>query len=1364
MEERMMAQANKAATTSFTPPTLTQPTRGFGSQPTAAPPQKISEVQPSVQEIQSSSGKSLEGEAQSLKEPPRGHDFSRVRLYATESASGPIPDVNPLLLYALRQDMAVQRQWHEANISVQRDDADVSAVPNVLCQRSVQQSATTDGSAVEEDLGQRIQTAAGGGSSLDSSVQHKLEQGLGADFSKVRVHTDGEADRLSGAVNAVAFTTGQDIFFSAGSYNPGSSEGMHLLAHEAVHTVQQASGPVAGTPTLGGVTISNPSDRFEQEAEQMAVQVINTPTPDVNPQPIQRQTEEKNETTHTINTSNTHLTQQGATTIQRFGLGDIKNAASAGANWVGEQAENVADMGADAFAGIVARIAPGLADLIRNGPLGLLTEKIKEGFHCWLAGVMGNVDITSAITGLTSSFTGVLETIKGVAKGDPASCTAFAQSINSLRELGQAFMDNPVIQQLQAAFTQVSGAFKKVSDLVLAPVFDVLMDIAGGVFNQVKRLASTIWGWAGQVRNFLGAAWDWVKEQLGFGGDGEGGILNWLKTKASEVWSQTKETLSPAIEPLKKVGTVSLAFSPVGMFAIVVKFVPPLVEAVQWLWAHKDDKEIVRSAHEQMGNTILPQLLTSVQGFSQAVQTTVTSFVNQAVQLGEGVLELLGAVTGVPLLSMAQNLVQTVSNGVKELVTWGQETFQAASKGIQELFEKIRVKIEPYVGVLSSLALALVNPAMIPVILAGWAWQQLDDCYKAPIINFLIDVVIGLLEAAPSLPMFGLLWPMLKTGIIGFLKGVKNQDDAIKVAITNKLAKIVSGASPAFLLGFVKGLLQGIWEGLTDPFALIYMAIQGLSNVITWLEGVANEALVPTPADQETTSPQTAAGASATDTNNVATGQRMQQMAGELRPPVDQVTQGFMPALQEVFSGGEGMSFEQLMQKLGEAWAAVETAIMGAAGTLANKVCEFFMQDTAEGAMGESVGWFTGTIVFEVILGILTAGSWQAAEGAMKVLKLFAKILDWTGEVMGMAFKALSKVGGFILDGIKGLGKLLNNAGGASRVIMDALGEIGQKLISFADELLGLAGKAGKGEVNEVVEEGAEKAAKEAAEEGAEKGVKEGAEEGADRGAKETTDDAAKKAAELPAAIAEAKGITEVNDAVNTPVSALILMLNTTVKPKYSWIERFESRTKGMPGDYSIHMIASDNKIGDYSEGGQKTTKEATEQGAERSTKETVEEGTEQTTKQAGEQGAEVTITGTPDYPHEGTQGTRFASLEGGGNLRFLGDSSQGIEGYFTPNGSTTPIPFSLKNFSDTGRMTNLISRINRNADKILPADAGKTILHASVPQFNADDMIEFIENGPIRRMATEGKFQKLLFDCENRVVIVVDSSGVRKL
>jgi hypothetical protein len=135
------------------------------------------------------------------------------------------------------------------------------------------EAATQEPPALEA----RLQAAAGGGAPLAPTVQRQLEHGLSADLSQVRVHADPEADHLARAVQATAFTTGPDIYFRAGAYDPGSAAGMRLLAHEAAHTLQQAAGPVSGTPGPGGVALSTPDDPFERAAAAQAAQVLATP-------------------------------------------------------------------------------------------------------------------------------------------------------------------------------------------------------------------------------------------------------------------------------------------------------------------------------------------------------------------------------------------------------------------------------------------------------------------------------------------------------------------------------------------------------------------------------------------------------------------------------------------------------------------------------------------------------------------------------------------------------------------------------------------------------------------------------------------------------------------------------------------------------------------------------------------------------------------------------------------------------------------------------------------------------------------------------------------------------------------------------
>ncbi len=131
-------------------------------------------------------------------------------------------------------------------------------------------AAATAEAEIDDFLAKRIEAKAGSGGVLDESIKAKIEAGMGADLSDVRVHTDAEADHLAKSMSATAFTTGSDIFFREGAFNPHTPDGLRLLAHEATHTIQQAAGPVDGTPSAGGVSISDPSDSFEQMAESVA--------------------------------------------------------------------------------------------------------------------------------------------------------------------------------------------------------------------------------------------------------------------------------------------------------------------------------------------------------------------------------------------------------------------------------------------------------------------------------------------------------------------------------------------------------------------------------------------------------------------------------------------------------------------------------------------------------------------------------------------------------------------------------------------------------------------------------------------------------------------------------------------------------------------------------------------------------------------------------------------------------------------------------------------------------------------------------------------------------------------------------------
>lgn len=145
-------------------------------------------------------------------------------------------------------------------------------------QRSVGNSAV--GSVLgEEERSPVHDVVNSGGEPLDAETRTDMEGRFGTDFGDVRVHTDGAADASARSVGAHAYTVGSNVVFQRDAYDPSSDGGRTTLAHELTHVVQQRSGPVDGTPTSGGISVSDPSDRFEREASANAERITAMPAP-----------------------------------------------------------------------------------------------------------------------------------------------------------------------------------------------------------------------------------------------------------------------------------------------------------------------------------------------------------------------------------------------------------------------------------------------------------------------------------------------------------------------------------------------------------------------------------------------------------------------------------------------------------------------------------------------------------------------------------------------------------------------------------------------------------------------------------------------------------------------------------------------------------------------------------------------------------------------------------------------------------------------------------------------------------------------------------------------------------------------------
>lgn len=103
----------------------------------------------------------------------------------------------------------------------------------------IQRKEGGSGTAAGAAVSRQINASRGQGNTMDTLTASFMESRFGTDFSGVKIHTDQTAVGVSRELNAQAFTVGSDIYFNEGKYNPSSTEGKHLLAHELAHTVQQ---------------------------------------------------------------------------------------------------------------------------------------------------------------------------------------------------------------------------------------------------------------------------------------------------------------------------------------------------------------------------------------------------------------------------------------------------------------------------------------------------------------------------------------------------------------------------------------------------------------------------------------------------------------------------------------------------------------------------------------------------------------------------------------------------------------------------------------------------------------------------------------------------------------------------------------------------------------------------------------------------------------------------------------------------------------------------------------------------------------------------------------------------------------------
>lgn len=191
-----------------------------------AQPTVARDEDPSIQRACAACGGEKEEAKPAAAEPAAGEEEEIQRMEGEEEEIQRVEDEEEVQRMEGEEEEEVMRKEEEEETL----QAKSAGVPNVT-------------PAIES----QIQSVHSGGAPLARDTRSFFEPRLGADLSNVRVHTGSQAAGVSRQLNARAFTVGNDITFGAGQYQPSSSDGKRLLAHELTHVIQQG-GATTGTP------------------------------------------------------------------------------------------------------------------------------------------------------------------------------------------------------------------------------------------------------------------------------------------------------------------------------------------------------------------------------------------------------------------------------------------------------------------------------------------------------------------------------------------------------------------------------------------------------------------------------------------------------------------------------------------------------------------------------------------------------------------------------------------------------------------------------------------------------------------------------------------------------------------------------------------------------------------------------------------------------------------------------------------------------------------------------------------------------------------------------------------------------------